>query len=346
MQIMSLQDLDVIVRVAGATLALAGVFLLNRDGHRRLALAFLPLALGLAGFLAGNTPETALRLGGMAGYVGKFLAGWAAVFLWWFCLAVFDRGFRPRGAVLATGLAWIAIAGADRGLFGPALEDLGLSWILITLGFGMVAHLAWRVIRDREGDLLDRRRRARMMVVVLLGGQLLADLTVDVVLGMDWQPHAFSILQNAGFLLFTCWLVWVGFEADEPQPLLQTKPEACADTAEDTRLKNRLGFLIDVDRLHLDPQLTFDDFVRQMGAPERTVRRLINHQLGHDHFRSFLNTQRVNEARRLLADPGRRNDKLIAIALDSGFSSLASFNRVFRDVAHTTPSDFRARAGF
>ncbi len=342
MQIMSLQDLDVIVRVAGATLALAGVFLLHRDGHRRLALAFLPLALGLAGFLAGNTPETALRLGGVAGYVGKFLAGWAAVFLWWFCLAVFDRTFRPRGVILAVGLAWIVIAGADRGMFGTALESLGLSWILVTLGFGMVAHLAWRVIRDRQGDLLDRRRGARVLLVVLLAGQLLADLLVDVVLGMDWQPHAFSIAQNAGFLLFTCWLVWVGFDSDEPAP---ARP-AISAAPEDARLKDRLNALIEIERVHLDPELTFDDFVRRMGAPERTVRRLINHQLGHDHFRSFLNAQRVAEARRLLADPARRGDKLIAVAMDSGFSSLASFNRVFRDVENTTPSAFRARAGF
>ncbi len=345
MQIMSLQDLDVIVRVAGATLLLAGVFLLHRDGHRRLALAFLPLALGLCGFLAGNTPEGALRLGGAVGYVGKFLSGYAAAFLWWFCLAVFDRTFRPRGWILTVGLAWIVIASADRGLFGPALEDRGLSWILVTLGLGMVAHLAWRVIRDCGGDLLDRRRAARVTLVILLAGQFLADLLVDVFLGMEWQPHAFSIAQNGAFLLFICWLLWVGFDSDEPAKPPKPAPQP-ADTAEEARLKNRLGFLIEVERVHLDPELTFDAFVRQMGAPERTVRRLINHQLGHDHFRNFLNAQRVAEACRLLADPARRNDKLVAVALDSGFASLASFNRAFREVEHTTPSDFRARAGF
>ncbi len=339
---MSPQDLDVIVRVAGATLLLAGVFMLRRDGQRRLAAYFLPLALCLCGFLAGNTPEAPLRMGGAAGYVAKFLGGYAAVFLWWFCLAVFDRAFRPRGAVLAAGLVWIVIASADRGLFGPAPEDIGLSWVLVILGFGMIGHLTWRVISDREGDLLDRRRRARMLLVVLLGGQLMADLAVDVLLGMDWQPQAFSITQNAAMLLFTCWLAWVGFEDGPERP--EARPQAAPRTADDDRLKARLDALIEVERVHLDPELTFDAFVRQMGAPERTVRRLINHQLGHDHFRGFLNAQRMAEARRLLADPARRNDKLIAIALDSGFSSLASFNRVFRDFENTTPSAFRSRA--
>src|SRR3546814_17696772 len=78
-------------------------------------------------------------------------------------------------------------------------------------------------------------------------------------------------------------------------------------------------------------------FVQRMNAPERAVRKLVNHELGFDHFRSFLNHYRVIEARSLLADPRRSADKLIAIALDSGFASLQSFNRVFRATEACTP---------
>ena len=35
------------------------------------------------------------------------------------------------------------------------------------------------------------------------------------------------------------------------------------------------------------------------------MRRLINHRLGHDHFRAFLNTYRMAEARRLLKEAGQ-----------------------------------------
>jgi AraC-like DNA-binding protein len=80
-----------------------------------------------------------------------------------------------------------------------------------------------------------------------------------------------------------------------------------------------------------------------MSAPERTVRTLINHELGYDHFRTFLNHYRVAEARRLLSDRNR-DDKLITVALDSGFASLASFNRAFRAIEGRTPSDYRTAA--
>lgn len=340
---MTVQDIDVIVRVAGATLLLWAAF--GPGGrHARARRYFIPLALCLTGFLAGNTPDPDLRLGGAVGRAGVILTGYAAVFLWWWCLAVFDRSFRPRGGILGLGVAWMIVASADRGLFGPTAEDWGLSRLLVVFGFAMVLHLGWRLARDRAGDLIDGRRDARVAVAALAATQLLVDLTVDVFLGFDWGPQAFSVAQNAVLLGFVGWLLHLD-HADGRARNAEVRPEGVASpplSAPDTALTRRLKTLLEVDRLHLDPELTFHQFVQAMDAPERTVRRLINQQMGYDHFRTFLNTQRVQEAKRRLADPGHRADKLIAIAMDSGFASLASFNRVFREQVGCSPSAFRS----
>lgn len=342
---MDLSQLDVITRVAGATLVLALAALLARDPRtRRLAAYFAPMALCLAGFLAGNTPERSLQLGGPLGHAAVLATGYATVFLWWFCLASFDPTFKPRGGVLAAGLAWLIIASADRGLLGPALASKGLSWALIALGLGMIGYLFWRLVRDRAGDLVDERRRARILVVVLLAGQLGADFLVDLVMGLDWGPQGFTIVQNTALLAFAVWLALRVLPVPAP---MRVDPARAALPAqgEEARLTERLRVLVEVDKVYLEPDLTFADFVRRMGAPERTVRQLINHRLGHDHFRAFLNACRVAEARRLLADPARAGDKLIAIALDSGFASLASFNRAFQAVEGRPPSAFRIAPG-
>jgi AraC-like DNA-binding protein len=338
---MNLSQLDVITRVAGATLLLALAALLARDPRtRRLSAYFAPMALCLAGFLAGNTPEPSLRLGGPLGHVAVLAAGYAAVPLWWFCLASFDPTFRPHGGVLAAGLAWLVIASADRGLLGPALASKGLSWALITLGLGMLAYLFWRLVRDRAGDLVDERRWARILVVVLLAGQLGADFLADLVMGLDWGPQGFTIVQNTALLAFAAWLALRLLPVPDPAGGAAT-PRGPSAQGEEARLTERVRVLIEVEKAHLEPDLTFADFVRRVGAPERTVRQLINHRLGHDHFRAFLNACRVAEARRLMADPERAGDKLIAIALDSGFASLASFNRAFQSVEGRPPSAFR-----
>lgn len=346
---MTPDEIDIIVRVAGATLLLTSAALLAARGDKRSGLFFLPLAICLCAFLAGNTPEPVLRLGGFAGQTARMLSGFAAAFLWWFCLSVFDLTFRPRGLVLATGFAWLAIAALDRGLFGQALKGVGLSWLLVGIGFGMVAHLAWQLIRDWQGDLIDGRRQARFAVVLLLGGQLFADLFIDLVMGLDWQPHAFSILQNAVILIFTGWLLQLQFRSSaRPGEAFGEAaggpPVSAVAPPKSDPLRERLRVLIEDDRVHLDPGLTFDRFVSMMGAPDRAVRRLINQQLGYDHFRTFLNTHRMIEARRRLGDPVHRRDKLITVAMDSGFSSLASFNRVFRDAESCPPSVFREQA--
>lgn len=337
---MDLSQLDVITRVAGATLLLFLAGLLAREPRtRRLSVYFAPMALCLAGFLAGNTPDPTLRLGGPLGHLAALIAGYAAVCMWWFCLASFDARFRPRGGVLAAGLAWIAIASADRGLLGPAVEGKGLSWLLIALGLTMLGYLAWRLVRDREGDLVEESRRARMLVVVLLAGQLLVDFLVDLVMGLDWGPPAFTIVQNAVFLAFAAWLALRLLPVSPPLPATATA--LLPPVTDEARLAERLRVLVEVERVHLETGLTFADFARRMGAPEKTVRAFINHRLGHDHFRAFLNVPRVAEARRRLADPAHAGDKLITIALDSGFASLASFNRAFQAVEGRPPSAFR-----
>jgi AraC-like DNA-binding protein len=344
---MPLSQLDIIVRVAGATLLLVAV----SSSDRRMGRAwrfFVPLAFCICGFLAGNTVDPALRLSGPLAVPAAVLAGYAAVFLWWFCLAVFDSSFTPRGPVLAVGLLWLVVASLDRGVFTEVFADQGLSWLLIGMGVAMVVHLSWCVLRDRDGDLVDERRRLRHVTVAVLAGQLLADLAVDLFMGMEWHAPWFAVLQNLALLSSAIWLLRIAPIATRARQAETTEPlhklENTDSTRPDTRLLARLHELIDRDRVHLDPNLTFAQFVRAMGASERNVRRLINEQLGFEHFRGFLNAHRVAEARRLLADPAHRGDKLFSIALASGFSSLATFNRVFRDIAGQPPSAFRLSA--
>jgi AraC-like DNA-binding protein len=344
---MALAQLDVSVRLGGIATILLVAWLLFRQ-RRDVGLPaslFLPLAICLTGFLIGNTPDPSLRLTGTAAAIAHFVSGCTVVFLWWFCLACFDTQFRPRDGVLATGVFWFVLATIVRvaGLSVPAL-----SYTLVGLGFGIVSHLVWRLYSERDGDLIQKRYNARAMVALLLGGQLLIDLTVDLIFGFGWRPLAFAMAQNVAILAFVLWLARQVFEVRSGVLSFGGGYAPAADVVEApavlSELRQRLMKLIEQDRLHLDPDLTFATFVDRMNAPERTVRKLVNHELGFDHFRSFLNHYRLEEARRLLADPARAQDKLIAIALDSGFGSLPSFNRVFRAAEACTPSEYKEAA--
>ncbi|MCK6104150.1 MULTISPECIES: helix-turn-helix domain-containing protein [unclassified Brevundimonas] len=345
---MIIGSIDVAIRAGAAvTILLLGWLML---GHRRRlglpAILFAPLAACVAGFVVGNTPLTTMSPGGSVGAMANMLSGFTVVFLWWFCLSCFDSRFRLKGGVLGVGLAWGLIAAMDRGLLGKALAQTSWSVVLVPLGFAIVGHMVWRLLAERQGDLIQRRHDARIMVAVLLGGMLCVDLTADVLFGFAWRPLAFAMGQNLAVLAFGLWLAGrllsvrsdvLTFGAAD-----RTPPRSAPDR--DDALHRRLRGLMETERVFLDADLTFAAFVARMGAPERTVRNLINRELGHDHFRSFLNHYRVAEARRLLGAQARADDKLIAVAQDSGFASLASFNRAFRAIEGCAPSQYRAAA--
>ena len=359
--------LDVIVRVAAATLwLLLTTRLLLAAPRERLVLWFLPLALGLAGFLAGNTAYGQAALPGATADMAGLLSGSAALFLWWFCLALFDDSFRFGPLQVVVALLWWPLMLLDRGWLGDGLASIGLSWALVLLGFGMCAHLVVQLLRDREGDLIEARRRGRLWVVAALLGLLLTDLLADVVMGLAWKPRAFVLAQNLALLaigwhLASRWLdvdlVGLAYGARLPAPRATAATTAAAGAGPvglpspvpalrgaDAVLLQRLSTLMDVERIHREPGLTVTGFAARMGAPEPEVRRLVNQHLGWRHFRSFLNHYRLQDAKAALADPAQAQRKILAVAFDAGFASLPSFNRSFREAEGVAPSEYRTRA--
>lgn len=359
--------LDVILRVAAASLWLALAAGLAAAAWRaRGVRGYVALALALAGFLAGNTPDPALQPEGLAGRVAGLLSGSAAPVLWWFCRSLYDDDFRlgPGHALVAA--LWWPVMLLDRGMVDARFAGQGLSWLLVALALAMCLDLVVRLWRDRNGDLVDARRRGRGWVVAALLGLLLADLLADIAMGLAWRPRGFAMAQNAALLgvammiarrvlrVDAAALAYAGAGAG---PTLRSgsdrvdapgRPRAGpAETdavAARMALRQRLERLVTVERVHRDPALTFAAFAARMGAPEAEVRRLVNRELGWRHFRSFLNHHRVEDAKRALADPGRARDKILAIAFDAGFASLASFNRCFALAEGMSPGEYRARA--
>lgn len=341
-------QLDIAIRAAGAALLLliASVLVLSA---RRAAVArwFVPFALGIAGFLGVNTALDAAELPEPLWSVASFLSRMAAVFLWLFCLVLFDGRLRAPAAAAVVGGIWLALVVVDKGYLAPAPSRFEPSAVLIVLGTGLVLHAGWRVIRDLHDDLVGARRRARPLFALGLLGLLALDLAVDVLQGYGWRPASFLLMQNGVILALTVGLGWWLLRADDwlaatrmPQPTAErSAPEAARDP--EAELIARLQAFMRGERPYLDPELTFAGFAAKLGAPEPALRRAINHRLGHGHFRSFLNEYRVEEAKRRLRDPASAGTKIVAIALDSGFSSLASFNRVFRQAVGCSPSEYR-----
>ena len=55
-------------------------------------------------------------------------------------------------------------------------------------------------------------------------------------------------------------------------------------------------------------------------------------------YTQYINARRTKAAEQLLSDP---KISITEAAMQSGFKSITTFNRIFREIKHCTPSDFR-----
>ena len=105
----------------------------------------------------------------------------------------------------------------------------------------------------------------------------------------------------------------------------------------------RIQAYMESERPYLDEELGLADLARAVQVPEHHLSMVINIELDQNFFQ-FVNAYRVDEARRLLADPELAGDTLLSIAYRAGFQSKAAFNKVFKKFTDQTPGQYRTQA--
>lgn len=109
---------------------------------------------------------------------------------------------------------------------------------------------------------------------------------------------------------------------------------------ESLAIKNTLLELLERKKPFLEPELGLDDLARLLEVPRNQLSAVINQELGVN-FYDLVNGYRVRTFRSLLADPGKREAKLLTLAFEAGFNSKPTFNKVVLKQTGKTPSQLR-----
>ncbi|TGD82350.1 helix-turn-helix domain-containing protein [Hymenobacter wooponensis] len=126
-------------------------------------------------------------------------------------------------------------------------------------------------------------------------------------------------------------------------PLQVTVAAPAPDAAELARWTTRLLGHMESQRPYLAPELTLAELAAQLRTNTSWLSKVINAGCGQN-FNDFINEYRVREAEQRLRNPRFRHYTLLAVALESGFNSKSTFNRVFKKLRGITPSEV-AREG-
>lgn len=103
---------------------------------------------------------------------------------------------------------------------------------------------------------------------------------------------------------------------------------------------SKLVRAMQAEKLYANNGLKLQDLADRIDMSPHQLSQLINEKLGQNFF-DFINTYRIEEAKKLLADPAKRQYTILSLALEVGFNNKASFNAAFKKHTGMTPSQFR-----
>lgn len=123
------------------------------------------------------------------------------------------------------------------------------------------------------------------------------------------------------------------------EPLYQMKQQTLPEVVAKS-LHLRLDPYMTREKPYLEYNLTLAELAAYLGLKERHLSEYINGYY-HTTFQDFVNSYRIEEAKKLLQANADNRRSIIQIAFESGFNSKSAFNYAFRKHTSTTPSGYR-----
>ena len=109
----------------------------------------------------------------------------------------------------------------------------------------------------------------------------------------------------------------------------------------DERVAERIREHFESERPYLSPEYRLTDLAHELELSITVLSRTISAGGLGRNFNDLVNRYRVQEVQRRLARPEYAEHTLLRIALDCGFNSKSSFNRIFRELTGESPGRFR-----
>lgn len=97
--------------------------------------------------------------------------------------------------------------------------------------------------------------------------------------------------------------------------------------------------LLDYIDMHYAEDLSLESMADHIGFSKFHFSRLFK-QYTNLTFSDYLNYRRLKAAEELLVNPAL---PIIEVSLRAGYTSISTFNRLFKQIKHCTPSEYRSR---
>ncbi|KXJ61142.1 MAG: hypothetical protein AXW14_10005 [Alteromonas sp. Nap_26] len=241
-------------------------------------------------------------------------------------------------AIWCMGLAYFFLFSSAKGI----MHDINH-----VIGFITLAYVVFVCSYGYFDDLIDKRRNARLRIVIGCGIYMAVLTLFELVLIEVKNFTLFSFI-NALIIALLSSLYTAKYIAqsshiesatatnttDIPSPNVHTAPKPRSLHAD------KLAAAMD-SGIYKQQAFSIGTLSETIGIPEHQLRKVINQELGFSNFSHYLNSYRIPYVCRQLEDKQQRHIPILTLALEAGYGSIAPFNRAFKHHMGKTPSQYR-----
>ena len=148
------------------------------------------------------------------------------------------------------------------------------------------------------------------------------------------------------YLLLTTMMIWIAATAFlRPEVGVQVQEPLVSKPSLSGVMRQKGVWLkkaMEVKLYYQDPDLSLRSLAETLELNPNELSRIINTVFGKT-FNDFINEYRIREVIRKMLDPAYDRITLLGIAMDAGFNSKSTFNRVFREMTGKSPAEYKSR---
>lgn len=220
------------------------------------------------------------------------------------------------------------------------------TWLSLLVYVGMSLRLLQRYGRYVQENFSETSQLTLRWLQVLLIGLVLicGQWTYEVILRDRFNSY---YTQDNSYWMLGVAIVAMGVVGLRQRNMAQVQfqPETTPEPADkpapevNTDYLDRIRRAMEVDKLYLNPTLTLTELAGHVGLNPKVVSGVINAGMKQS-FNDFVNAYRVAEVKQRLQTNDLTRFTLLGIALESGFNSKTTFNRIFKEHTGQSPSAF------
>ena len=218
-----------------------------------------------------------------------------------------------------------------------------IKYSAMTLELALICHALFIAAQQWRDDLVQERRYIRGGLITFSAIYLFLVIFIDQLFNLQWL--GFELIKSGILAILITGINFFLFRLRDAS-LFELVNSRNISPVQIKAPSKELGLVIASmadDKLYQEDGITISSLAKTLSIHEYKLRHLINGELNYRNFNDFLNYYRIKEITEKLEQKEYSTIPVLTLALESGFRSLSSFNKVFKSTHNATPTEYRKK---